>query len=61
MMSLFALAMNPNISPEEFKRMFELHMESKIEQYRLVEKAMKELSPNQRMDFLSTVLPILVM
>ena len=60
MMSLFYLAMNPNITAEQFVRLAEEQMQAKSRCYEQVAASLDDMSPENAVAYLQAVLPILM-
>lgn len=60
MMSLFYLAMNPNLTAEQFSRLAEEQMQAKARCYEQVAASLDDMSPENAVAYLQAILPILM-
>ena len=59
-MSLIALSLNPNITPEEFRELAEEHRKNVVEAFEHFGTEAAKLPPEVRIHFIQSMLPILL-
>jgi hypothetical protein len=60
MSSLFYMAMNPNLTAEQFKELSEKHIEAQKKCYLQISEAMDRMPSEQATQFLMSVLPLMI-
>jgi len=61
MTQLMALALNPNLTQAQFEKLAAKYMDNKIRLFELAAECAKKLPIEDRVNYLSSVLPILMM